>query len=47
VDYIVTELGVMETNTPYRKPDGIHWDRVTEEEKLEMPVLNEIWELTK
>ncbi|MCM3598383.1 5-formyltetrahydrofolate cyclo-ligase [Metabacillus idriensis] len=47
VDYIVTELGVIETNTPYSKPDGIHWDKVTEEEKGEMPVLNEIWELTK
>ncbi|MGP1909608.1 5-formyltetrahydrofolate cyclo-ligase [Metabacillus sp. JX24] len=46
VDYIVTEQGIIETDTPYKKPDGIQWDLVTEEEKKEMPVLMEVWNLT-
>jgi 5-formyltetrahydrofolate cyclo-ligase len=47
VDYIVTEQGIIETDTPYKKPDGIQWDLVTEDEKKEMPVLMEVWNLTK
>jgi 5-formyltetrahydrofolate cyclo-ligase len=47
VDWIATEKGLMETNSPYEKPSGILWDRVTDEEREEMPVLNEIWELTQ
>ncbi|MEM5017301.1 5-formyltetrahydrofolate cyclo-ligase [Metabacillus indicus] len=46
VDYIVTEEGIIETDTPYQKPDGIQWDLVTEDEKKEMPVLMEVWNLT-
>ncbi|TYR79182.1 5-formyltetrahydrofolate cyclo-ligase [Priestia megaterium] len=46
VDWIVTEDGITKTNTPYEKPAGIVWEYVTEEEKEEMPVLNEIWALT-
>ncbi|WP_203289503.1 5-formyltetrahydrofolate cyclo-ligase [Metabacillus sp. cB07] len=46
VDYIVTEEGIIETDTPYKKPDGIQWDLVTEDEKKEMPVLMEVWNLT-
>ncbi|MEK3806167.1 5-formyltetrahydrofolate cyclo-ligase [Bacillus sp. FSL H8-0547] len=46
VDYIVTEQGIIETDTPYQKPDGIQWDLVTEDEKKEMPVLMEVWNLT-
>ncbi|EGL82548.1 5-formyltetrahydrofolate cyclo-ligase [Caldalkalibacillus thermarum TA2.A1] len=45
VDFIVTEQGVLETNSPYPKPEGIDWERVTEEEKQEMPVLEEVWKL--
>lgn len=47
VDYIVTEEGIIETDTPYQKPDGIQWDLVTEDEKKEMPVLMEVWNLTQ
>ncbi|KEZ48079.1 5-formyltetrahydrofolate cyclo-ligase [Metabacillus indicus] len=47
VDYIVTEQGIIETDTPYKKPDGIQWNLVTEDEKKEMPVLMEVWNLTK
>ncbi|UFU00227.1 5-formyltetrahydrofolate cyclo-ligase [Radiobacillus kanasensis] len=47
VDWIATETELMETNTPYEKPDGIKWELVTEEELDEMPVLREIRELTK
>jgi 5-formyltetrahydrofolate cyclo-ligase len=47
VDWIATEKGLIETNSPYEKPDGIFWDLVTDEEREEMPVLDEIWELTK
>ncbi|WP_283234592.1 MULTISPECIES: 5-formyltetrahydrofolate cyclo-ligase [Alteribacter] len=47
VDYIATEHEVFATNTPYEKPKGIVWDRVTDEEKREMPVLEEIWKITR
>ncbi|SES18387.1 5-formyltetrahydrofolate cyclo-ligase [Salipaludibacillus aurantiacus] len=46
LDYIVTEIEVIETGAGDRKPSGIHWDRVTDEEKEAMPVLEEIRELT-
>lgn len=42
VDYIVTEEGVLETNTPYEKPAGIQWEHVTDEEKELMPILKEL-----
>lgn len=45
VDYIVTEKGVIQTNSPYEKPNGILWEHVTEEELEEMPVLKELLEL--
>lgn len=47
LDWIATERELIKTNTPYDKPTGIQWDLVTEEEMEEMPVLREIWELTK
>lgn len=47
VDWIATEVELIKTNTPYKKPKGIHWELVTEKEWEEMPVLKEIWELTK
>lgn len=47
VDWIATEDGILRTNSPYEKPDGIKWDLVTEEELEEMPVLSEIRELTR
>lgn len=47
VDWIATEKELIQTNSPYAKPDGIKWDRVTAEEMEEMPVLKEVWELTK
>lgn len=43
VDFIVTEKGVIETGSPYPKPEGIDWERVTEEEKEAMPVLEEVY----
>ncbi|WP_100334170.1 5-formyltetrahydrofolate cyclo-ligase [Bacillus alkalisoli] len=45
VDWIVTEKEILKTNSPYEKPTGIVWELVTEKEKEEMPVLNEIWQL--
>nr|WP_132372248.1 5-formyltetrahydrofolate cyclo-ligase [Melghiribacillus thermohalophilus] len=45
LDWIVTEKEIIQTDTPYRKPEGIVWDEVTEEEKNEMPVLLEVWNL--
>jgi 5-formyltetrahydrofolate cyclo-ligase len=42
VDWIVTEEGIIETRTPYEKPQGIEWDHVTEEEMDKMPILNEL-----
>ena len=45
VDWIVTEEEIIKTNSPYEKPTGIVWELVTEQEKEEMPVLNEIWQL--
>ena len=45
VDWIVTEEEIIKTNSPYEKPTGIVWELVTEKEKEEMPVLNEIWQL--
>ncbi|MFE8701435.1 5-formyltetrahydrofolate cyclo-ligase [Cytobacillus sp. FJAT-54145] len=47
VDWIATEKELIETNSPYEKPTGIQWDLVTEEEMEEMPVLRDIWNLTK
>ncbi|PYZ91628.1 5-formyltetrahydrofolate cyclo-ligase [Salipaludibacillus keqinensis] len=47
LDYIVTEEGVIETGAEHKKPSGIQWDLVTKEERKAMPVLDEIWELTR
>ncbi|WP_064094247.1 5-formyltetrahydrofolate cyclo-ligase [Rossellomorea aquimaris] len=47
VDYIVTEKGISETNTPYEKPEGIQWKHVTQEEMEEMPILKELKSLEK
>ncbi|MCT2535438.1 5-formyltetrahydrofolate cyclo-ligase [Aquibacillus koreensis] len=44
VDWIATETELFETNSSYKKPDGIKWELVTEEELEEMPVLKEIQE---
>lgn len=45
-DWIVTEEGILETHSPYEKPKGIVWEKVTDEELEEMPVLREIKRLT-
>lgn len=42
VDWIATDRELIETNTPYSRPNGIEWDRVTQKEKKEMPVLKEV-----
>lgn len=47
LDYIVTEQGILETGAGDRKPSGIHWDLVTDEEREKMPVLEAIWQLTR
>ncbi|QDP39513.1 5-formyltetrahydrofolate cyclo-ligase [Radiobacillus deserti] len=47
VDWIATETELIETNSPYGKPNGIKWELVTDEELEEMPVLREIQELTQ
>ncbi|WP_243291577.1 5-formyltetrahydrofolate cyclo-ligase [Bacillus sp. FJAT-47783] len=47
VDWVVTEKGCLQTNSPYDKPSGILWEKVTEEERNEMPVLNELYQLKK
>ncbi|WP_026691677.1 5-formyltetrahydrofolate cyclo-ligase [Alteribacter aurantiacus] len=47
VDYIATESEVFATHSPYDKPRGIVWDEVTDEDKKEMKVLEEIWKITK
>lgn len=47
VDWIATEMELIKTNTPYKKPEGIQWDLVTEQELEDMPVLRDVWELTK
>ncbi|AZB41643.1 5-formyltetrahydrofolate cyclo-ligase [Bacillus sp. FJAT-42376] len=46
-DWIATEEGLFKTGSNVRKPEGIVWSRVTEEELHEMPVLQEIKEWTK
>ncbi|WP_102028143.1 5-formyltetrahydrofolate cyclo-ligase [Salirhabdus sp. Marseille-P4669] len=47
VDWIATEEELIQTNTPYKKPNGIKWELVTEQEMEEMPVLRDVWEITK
>ncbi|MFA9556400.1 5-formyltetrahydrofolate cyclo-ligase [Evansella sp. AB-rgal1] len=46
-DWIATEEGLLKTDSPYPKPEGIIWSEVSEKEMEEMPVLKEIWNLTK
>ena len=45
VDWIATEKGLTQTNSPYEKPNGVEWDHVTDEEMEEMPVLKQLWDL--
>ena len=47
VDWIVTEREAIATRTPYPKPTGIDWERVTDEELRAMPVLEEIRSLIR
>ncbi|MFC4077582.1 5-formyltetrahydrofolate cyclo-ligase [Salinithrix halophila] len=47
VDWIATEDNVFETKSPFPKPTGIDWERVTEKERREMPVLTEIEALVR
>ncbi len=47
LDWIATEHELIKTDSPYSKPEGILWERVTEEERNEMPVLEEIRRLTR
>lgn len=42
LDLVVTPTRVIETHTPYAKPDGIDWSRVTVEELAAMPPLREL-----
>ncbi len=42
VDFVVTPDEVIETRTPYRKPAGIEWGRLTGEALAAMPVLQEV-----
>ncbi|MEW9033166.1 MAG: 5-formyltetrahydrofolate cyclo-ligase [Planifilum fimeticola] len=46
VDWIVTERDAIATRTPYPKPTGIDWERVTDDELKAMPVLEEIRSLS-
>ncbi|PYZ96180.1 5-formyltetrahydrofolate cyclo-ligase [Alteribacter lacisalsi] len=46
-DYIATEKECFATRSPYDKPSGIDWTRVTDEEMEAMPVLEEIRRITK
>ncbi len=46
VDYIATEKELIQTKNDYEKPTGILWDQVTDEQREEMPVLEEIYKLT-
>ncbi|XXM70384.1 5-formyltetrahydrofolate cyclo-ligase [Lysinibacillus sphaericus] len=42
VDWIFTEKGGTETNTPYEKPEGIEWEHVSEDDMEKMPILREL-----
>jgi len=42
VDFIVTPDEVIETNTPYPKPEGILWELITDDDLTAMPVLLEL-----
>lgn len=42
VDYIVTPDEVLETNTPYPKPEGIQWDLLSDDDLEAMPVLAQL-----
>lgn len=47
LDWIATEAELIETSSPYKKPTGIIWEEVSDKEKEDMPVLQEIWELMR
>ncbi|MBB6453879.1 5-formyltetrahydrofolate cyclo-ligase [Salirhabdus euzebyi] len=42
-DWVATEKGIYKVETTRTKPEGIVWERVTEQERKDMPVLEEIW----
>lgn len=42
IDFIVTPEEVIETNTPYPKPQGIDWDRLDSSRIEAMPVLQQL-----
>lgn len=44
VDWIATESELIKTNSPYKKPDKIIWEKVTDEELEIMPILRELKE---
>lgn len=44
VDFIVTPKRVLETKTPYPRPPGIIWNKITSKMLEEMPVLKELKE---
>ncbi|WP_053216990.1 5-formyltetrahydrofolate cyclo-ligase [Virgibacillus senegalensis] len=46
VDWIATETELIKISSRYKKPSGIQWELVTEEELEEMPVLRELRERT-
>jgi 5-formyltetrahydrofolate cyclo-ligase len=39
MDLVVTPERVVETDTPYGRPDGVDWSQVSDEDAEEMPVL--------
>lgn len=45
VDFIVTSKEIIETKTPYPKPEGIYWDLVSEKDLEAIPLLRELKEL--
>ncbi|UTR12283.1 5-formyltetrahydrofolate cyclo-ligase [Evansella sp. LMS18] len=47
LDWIATEEELIKTNSPYKKPSGIIWDEVSEKDMEDMPVLREVWDLTR
>jgi 5-formyltetrahydrofolate cyclo-ligase len=45
VDWIATEKGLYKTGSTYKKPNGMEWEHVSEEEMEEMPILRQLWKL--
>ena len=40
LDFIATELELIETRTPYRQPDGVAWDKVRPDQFADIPFLS-------